>query len=39
MYDSKFVYKIGKKKYFDIDKKLIYKMFIKDKMLIILINI
>lgn len=39
MHDSKFVYKIGKKKYFDIDKKLIHKMFIKDKMLTILINI
>lgn len=31
--------KLVKKNYFDIDKKLIYKMFIKDKMLIILINI
>lgn len=39
MHDSKFVCKIGKKNYFDIDKKLIHKMFIKDKMLTILINI
>lgn len=31
--------KLVKKNYFDIDKKLIHKMFIKDKMLTILINI
>lgn len=31
--------KLVKNNYFDIDKKLIHKMFIKDKMLTILINI